>query len=553
MNRSLLYRFLFILFIIGFAVVLILPTVGMRKMEVRLDKSITTDQINFIKSRFPADKYRLQMKEDSLEVEGYGLNDAVMNDVRSFPGVANAELVKHWAEKVRFIRAKKINLGLDLQGGMQLVLMPNFETIEKRQGKKLSDSEKSEMSIQALELLRNRVDQFGVSEPSLRKRESGAIEVQLPGVKDPAKVKKLIGTTGRVEYRIANDEYSAKANEWIKANFKEPALPETKETQSDLLSKVTKAVNLPVHLEFMFFYERVPNSRKIFPSHVMALEKAVSLAGDDINKAYVGYDEMGRLAVHFTTTADGAKKFSDATSKKNHGKKLAIVIDNKVRSAPNIGVQITTGQALIQGDFSREEVDTLTSIIKEGALPVDLEKIEERSVGPSLGIDSINSGIKALMLAFVIIVVFIIIYYKASGMIASLGLILNFIFMIAMLSWLNFTLTMPGIAGFVLTIGMAVDANVIIYERIKEEIKAGKSVKLAISAGFERAFWTIFDSNLTTLIAAFILSQFGTGPIKGFAVTLSIGILCSMFVSLYITKFIYEVISQKSNLKKLSI
>jgi preprotein translocase subunit SecD len=192
-----------------------------------------------------------------------------------------------------------------------------------------------------------------------------------------------------------------------------------------------------------------------------------------------------------------------------------------------MNVQITTGNAMIQGDFSKEELDTLVGIIKEGALPIDLERIEERSVGPSLGIDSINSGIKALTVAMIAVIVFMIIYYKLAGIIASIGLLMHLVFMVAVLSWLNFTLTLPGIAGFVLTVGMAVDANVLIYERIKEELANGKSPHTAIVTGFDKAFWTILDSNVTTLIAAFILSQFGTGPIKGFAVTLAIGILAS--------------------------
>ncbi|HQP50379.1 MAG TPA: protein translocase subunit SecD, partial [Spirochaetota bacterium] len=183
----------------------------------------------------------------------------------------------------------------------------------------------------------------------------------------------------------------------------------------------------------------------------------------------------------------------------------------------------------------------------------DLEKIEERSVGPSMGVGSINSGIKALAAALIAVMIFMVIYYKLCGIIAAFGLVLNLVFMVSILSWLNFTLTLPGIAGFVLTIGFAVDANVIIFERIKEELANGKTVRLAVTSGFDRAFWTIFDSNVTTLIAAFILSQFGTGPIKGFAVTLSIGVLTSMFVALYITKFLFQLINLKKDIQKLSI
>lgn len=554
MNRGMIYKALFIIFLIAFAVVLILPTVGEREMNIILKQDVSSEQIAALNSRFPSDNYLISRSADSFLVKGYGLNDAVMNEIRTFPGVKDVKFVQHWAER-KPVSAKRINLGLDLQGGMQLVLMPNFASIERRLGRKLTKEEKNDSAQQALELLRGRIDQFGVSEPSLRKRESGAIEIQLPGVRDPEGVKRLIGTTGRVEYRIVNEAYTKAAEEWFKdkPDYKEKGLPTAKKDLFELSKKISEDITLPDNLEIMFFYSRVQNTKRIIPTTPMVLEKKLSLAGDDIKKAYRGFDDYGRLAVHFSTTTEGAAKFAEATSKKNHGKRLAISIDSKVRSAPSMNVQISTGSALIQGDFTQEEVDTLISIIKEGALPVDLEKIEERSVGPSMGVGSINSGIKALTAAMIAVMIFMIIYYKFSGLISAFGLILNLVFMISVLSWLNFTLTLPGIAGFVLTIGFAVDANVIIYERIKEELANGKSARLAVSAGFDRAFWTIFDSNVTTLIAAFILSQFGTGPIKGFAVTLSIGVLTSMFVALYITKFIFELITMKKDIQKISI
>ena len=554
MNRGMIYKTLFIVFLIAFAVVLILPTVGEREMNIILKQDVSSEQIAALSSRFSSDNYQTRRSDDSLLVKGYGLNDAVMNELRTFPGVQDVKFVQHWAEK-KPVSAKRINLGLDLQGGMQLVLMPNFASIERRLGRKLTNEEKNDSAQQALELLRGRIDQFGVSEPSLRKRESGAIEIQLPGVRDPEGVKRLIGTTGRVEYRIVNEAYTKAAEEWFKdkPDYKEKGLPTAKKELSELAQKISEDITLPEDLEIMFFYTRVQNTKRIIPTTPMVLEKKLSLAGDDIKKAYRGFDDYGRLAVNFSTTTEGAAKFAEATSKKNHGKRLAISIDSKVRSAPSMNVQISTGNAIIQGDFTQEEVDTLISIIKEGALPVDLEKIEERSVGPSMGVGSINSGIKALAAALIAVMIFMVIYYKLCGIIAAFGLVLNLVFMVSILSWLNFTLTLPGIAGFVLTIGFAVDANVIIFERIKEELANGKTVRLAVTSGFDRAFWTIFDSNVTTLIAAFILSQFGTGPIKGFAVTLSIGVLTSMFVALYITKFLFQLINLKKDIQKLSI
>jgi preprotein translocase subunit SecD len=233
---------------------------------------------------------------------------------------------------------------------------------------------------------------------------------------------------------------------------------------------------------------------------------------------------------------------------------MGVIIDNQLFSnPPNIESKIAGGQAYIRGSFNKLEAETVASIINEGALPVKFSIIEERTVGPSLGVESIEAGMKAVMVAFILVVLVIIVRYKLSGFIATFGLFANFLILGALLSWLGFTLTLPGIAGLILTLGMAVDANVIIFERMKEEVVAGKSPRSAITNGFDKAFSTIFDSNLTTLLAALVLSQLGTGPIKGFAVTLTVGIISSMFTALYITRFIYDLISEKKILNKLSV
>lgn len=553
MTRGMVYKLIFILLLIAFSIVLILPTVGKNTMKLYLDNNASAEQVTVIKNRFPAADYHIEQKGNVITIEGRNLLDAVMNEMRTYPGVKNAVIMKHWAEDA--VMAKRVNFGLDLQGGMHLVLQADFKRIEAKSidKKKLTEKDKTELTQQALELIRNRIDKFGVAEPSIRPRGNDSIEIQLPGVKDPRAVKKAIGTTGRVEYRLVDDEYTNKASEWLQANYKEKGLPEDLEKLDKLLADITVGTKLPNNREALYYWDRKKDSKKTLPMYPIVLLKEVAIAGSDISKAWIGHDEYGGLAVHFTTTADGATKFADVTAKKNHGKKLAIVIDDKVRSAPRLNVQITSGQAMINGNFTYEEVNTLTRIIKEGALPVDLNIIEERTVGPSLGQDSIEAGIKAALLGFGAILVFMMLYYKIAGFIAAIGLVLNTIFQLAILSWLGFTLTLPGIAGIILTAGMAVDANVLIYERMKEELSNGKSVRMAVSLGFERAFWAIFDSNLTTLISAFVLAQFGTGPIKGFAVTLTVGLIASMFVALYITRFVYEVISLNKKIKKLSI
>jgi preprotein translocase subunit SecD len=555
MTRGMIYKLIFILAIIAFSILLILPTIGEKTMRITMSTDATVEQVDAIKKRFPAPDYTTTQKESALTITASGgsITDAVMNDIRTFPGVRNAIVLKHWAETL--VMAKKINLGLDLQGGMHLVMQADFKKIETKSvdKKKLSEKDKGDLTQQALELIRNRIDKFGVAEPSIRPRGADQIEIQLPGVKDPKAVKKAIGTTGQVEYRLVDDDYTAKAGEWLKMNFKGKALPDDSDSQDKLLQDITTGVRLPYNREVLYYWDRKKDSTQIKPMYPLVRWKEVAIAGSDISKAWLGQDEYGGLAVHFTTTADGATKFADVTAKKNWGKKLAIVIDNKVRSAPRLNVQINSGQAMINGNFTYEEVNTLTRIIKEGALPVDLNIIEERTVGPSLGQDSIEAGIKAGILGIGAIMIFMLLYYKLAGFIANLGLLLNTIFVMAICSWLGFTLTLPGIAGMILTAGMAVDANVLIYERIKEELRSGKSVRMAITLGFDRAFWAIFDTNSTTLLSAFIMGQFGTGPIKGFAVTLTIGVISSMFVSLYITRFVYEVISMNKKIKKFSI
>ncbi|PKL16983.1 MAG: protein translocase subunit SecD [Spirochaetae bacterium HGW-Spirochaetae-5] len=551
MTRGMIKKLIFIVLLIVFSVMIILPTIGSKKLEIRFIDTAAAEDIDAVKQRFSTGGYDLKIDDKTIIVSGRNLTDAVMNEIKVLKGVADTTLLKHWAETA--FLAKKINLGLDLQGGMHLVLQANFDSIQKKLGRELDEKDRNEITQQALELIRSRIDKFGVSEPSIRPRGNEAIEIQLPGVKDPAGVKKAIGTTGSLEYRIVDDQYTGLANAWLKENYKDAELPADPVDLKSLLAKITEGIKLPDTLEGMFYYERDKDTGKVTPAYPIILSKEISLKGTDIQEAMVDQDEYGQVVVVFKTTSEGAVKFAEATSEKNHGKKLAIILDEKVRNAPNIKETIGSGSGNISGGFTFDEAKTLARIIKEGALPVDLKIIEERSVGPSLGQDSIESGVKAFGLGLVIIMSFMLIYYKLAGLIADIGLIINLIFMLATLSLLGFTVTLPGIAGFLLSMGMAVDANVIIYERIKEELKKGKSVRMAISAGFDRAFWTIFDSNLTTLIATFILFQFGTGPIKGFAVTLFIGILASMFVALYITRFVYEILSINKKKKTLSI
>ncbi|HHL71300.1 MAG TPA: protein translocase subunit SecD, partial [Bacteroidetes bacterium] len=249
---------------------------------------------------------------------------------------------------------------------------------------------------------------------------------------------------------------------------------------------------------------------------------------------------------------EGGRIFARVTGA-NVGKRLAIVLDNKVASAPNIKGKIPHGSAVIEGSFTMQEANDLAIVLRAGALPAPVKAIEERTVGASLGKDSVRQGQMSLLLGISIVVIFMVVYYRLSGFIADFALIFNLLLIMAALAQFHATLTLPGVAGIILTMGIAVDANVLIFERIREELRTGKTVRAAVDAGYDRAFWTIFDANLTTFITALVLYQFGTGPIRGFAVTLSIGILASMFTAIVVTHVIFDFFTSRKTIKKLSI
>jgi preprotein translocase subunit SecD len=291
-------------------------------------------------------------------------------------------------------------------------------------------------------------------------------------------------------------------------------------------------------------------------SVLYVLKKEPEMTGAAIANATMQFDldqtRPGAPGVSLNMNASGTNTFRRVTGA-NVGRNLAIVLDGKVKSAPRIQGRIPSGRASITGSFADEEARDLAIVLRAGALPAPVNIIEERTVGPSLGADSIRSGLMAGIIGAVAVVIFMLVYYRLSGGIAVIGLFLNILFLFAALSALRGTLTLPGIAGIVLTIGMAVDANVLIFERIREELRAGKRVRPAIEAGYERALRTIMDSNLTTLISALVLAQFGTGPVKGFAVTLGIGIIANLYTAVFVTRMIYDLVTARRTVRNLSI
>lgn len=382
---------------------------------------------------------------------------------------------------------------------------------------------------QALETIRNRIDEYGVREPVIQRQGLGGerIIVELPGVENPERVMNLIKTTALLEWRL------------VKGG---PA--EDKET---LLKDYGGEV--PEDMEIL---KGDPKRLKGSEAGYYLVSNISEITGNDLKFARRSVDEWNSPAVAFTLKSDAAKRFSKLTSE-NIGKPLSIVLDRKIQSVATIESRISD-RGIIHGRFTVEDADDLAIVLRAGALPASIKTLENRTIGPSLGADSISKGLSATVMALILIMAFMVFYYRFSGFNAIAALILNIIILMGVLSIFKATLTLPGIAGIILTIGMAVDANVLVFERIREELSLGKSVIGAIAAGFSRAFRTILDANVTTIIAAFFLLQFGTGPVKGFAVTLTVGIAASMFTALFVSRLIFDLFLQKRKKReKLSI
>lgn len=392
---------------------------------------------------------------------------------------------------------EKVNLGLDLQGGMQLVLQVDMEKVPAEAREDVTD--------RVAEIVRNRIDEFGVLEPVISKQGKDQVVVQLPGVTDRERAKEIVAKTAHLEFKIVSDD---------------ARLIERAETGE-----------IPKGYEYKESKEGMGGE--------LLLSKEASLTGEYLTNASVDFDQYGQAVVSLQFDKKGAQIFDQVTFQ-NVGRQLAIVLDGKVHSAPVIRDRIPNGQAQISGNFTTEEASDLALVLRAGSLPAPVRIIEERTVGASLGQDSIESGIKAALVGILFVFLFMPLYYLLAGLVVDVGLIIYAVVMLGALCAFNATLTLPGIAGFILSIGMAVDANVLIFERIREEIQSGKTSRAAVSAGYHRAFSAILDSNVTTLVTSAILFIFGTGPVQGFAVTLSIGIIASMFSALLVTRAIFD-------------
>ena len=585
------------------------------------------------------------------------------------------------SDKTEFLKLKSkvINLGLDLQGGMHVVLevdvkrlLDNLAKNKTEDFNRILDETETDVEIsdknfvdsfrerleqnginiarfyasperrtegdvvsylndqteeavdRSLEILRNRVDEFGVSEPIIQKQGDRRIIVELAGITDPTRVRELIGKTALLEFKllkdnIVNKDVAEKIHNFILSQIspEDTLLAEKEETNKDTsataledIFKVDSAESEAVAVADtggsifepnMFLLDPRDNETLLVPAdklekfkkileldavkkileeagangefiwgakpievgpeqyyQLYLVNKNVELSGETITDALPRTGDpndpqsIGRYEVSLTLNDDGARVFSRVTGA-NIGKRLAIILDNKVFLAPSLRVKIANGKARITGLDKMNEAKDLAIVLKAGALPAPVKIIEERTVGPSLGIDSIKAGSLSAVLGLALVMLFMVFYYKLSGLVADLALILNIAFIMAVMAYFHATLTLPGIAGIILTIGMAVDANVLIFERIREELDRGKTVYASIDIGYGKAFVTILDANVTTFIAGLVLYTYGSGPVQGFALTLMIGIVASMFTAIVVTRVIFDYTLEKMTIKKLSI
>ncbi len=414
----------------------------------------------------------------------------------------------------KIIQKGKINLGLDLQGGMHVLL--------KVDASKLPVDARQNAIERAILVIRNRIDRLGISEPLIIRQGKENIIVELPGMTDRERALNVVSAVAHLEFKLVSDN-------------------------AENLKKALN--NEPVEgYELKYLSQEERGGRE-----PLLVSKEASLTGDMIVKAKTDFSArgFGEPYVSLTLNSKGAQLFAEVTAA-NVGKRLAIVLDDKVVSAPVIREAIPSGQAQISGNFTSNESNDLANKLESGALPAPVIVEEERVVGPLLGADSIHSGLKAAIIGTLLVIGFMILYYRLAGLIANFALVLNVLLILACLSLFKGTLTLPGIAGLILTIGMAVDANVLIYERIREELALGKSLRAAIASGYHRALSAIIDSNVTTIVAAALIFKFGSGPIRGFAVTLTIGLLANLFTAVTCTRVIIELLCDQFGLSKLT-
>lgn len=520
MAKNLRWKLLVIVAVIGLAVWAFYPP--SQKVRLGLDLKggvhlvlrVQTDDALRLETETTMERLREQLKTQNINVASVTATSITEFRVEGVPGDQDA------AFRQALVDTELVfNRNSGAAGSYTFSMKPN-----------MAQQFRAEAVTQALETIERRVNELGVAEP-LVARHTGTdqILVQLPGVTDVRRAKEIIRSTALLELKLVEQ-----------GPFPDEAA-----------ARQAYGGNLPPDLQIMPGQSEGPQPGDRPASVYYVVRRVAAVSGRDLRNARPSLDENNRPAVQFTLNNEGARKFGAFTGA-NVGRQLAIVLDNRVYSAPRIDSRID-GDGRITGSFTQQEAADLSLVLRSGALPASLTYLEERTVGPSLGEDSVRAGVYASLGGLLFVMLFMLAYYRLAGFNAMASIIVNLLILLGLMAYLGATMTLPGIAGFILTIGMGVDSNVLIFERIKEEMQTAKGVKQAVAAGFDRVFLTILDTHVASLISAAFLFQFGTGPIRGFATTLTIGLLANVFTAVFVSRTMFELFLSRRHVAKLSI
>jgi len=446
------------------------------------------------------------------------------------------------ALELKKLHGNAVQLGLDLAGGMSVIIQADMDALAEKMGHELTSSEREDAMVRALEVLNNRIDQFGLTEPVIRRQGDDQIYVEIPGTADPERINTIIMGKGNLGFYIVDSEATTALTSYLSAN----PLGVDERTMT-----VSEPGIIPEGKVIRKVYEKDSYGLDEFTGEYLVVDAKPGLDGSHVQSATVSSDQItGQPETNFVLDKEGGDLFYALTSD-NVGKLLAVILDDRVKSYARIQEPIQESVRI--SGFDATEANNLATLLRTAALPLSLTVANQQAIGASLGEDAINQGQQAILVGLLAVFVFMFAYYKGAGVNATFAQFINLYIMLSVLTAFKLTLTLPSIAGFVLTVGMAVDANVIIFERIKEELLDGKSRKAAIDAGFHKAFWAIMDSNITTIIAALFLAQLGSGPIQGFAISLAIGNMTSLFTSLFVSRLIFDFETDVLGKKNVSI
>ena len=520
-----------------------------RDVRVLKDKAKTTPDGEVDKEyKYLEKKAKEILKESGKSVPSkwtwFSLLSAFPDEASFFSAVEESYRVE--IMNAKNLSGRVLNLGLDLRGGMSVLLDADTTLFEEKNGRAPTEEELTALLVEDIDVLSMRIDQFGVTEPDIRLQGKGQILIEIPGEADPERINSFLRSSGSLSFHLVDDSLTNKVN------------AEYKKNPSSFIDDDGRLISvdyIPQGKTLLGYYVQDDYGIEYMKSLVVIYDE-VALDGSHIENAKVSEGSTNNVSnispsINFNLDAEGGNIFYAFTSA-HKGDSLAVVMDDKVKSVATINSAIRDSVSLT-GAFTQEEAQSLAVVLKTSSLPIELKVASQSAIGATLGDDSVKIALKALLAGVLLVIIFMVAYYGLSGLIADFALLMNLFMMIALLSALNFTLTLASIAGIVLTLGMAIDANVIIYARMKEEKATGKSGYEVVKAGFARAFWTIMDSNVTTIIAAVVLIVLGTSAVKGFAVTLAVGIGCSLFTSLLLSHLIFDIFITEESFRQVHL